>query len=207
MLCGAKLLLEGLSKSPRGIPHDTLAALQAKLDAAAAAIEEAVAARVGLAPADLQSAVLAHGADPTVSQLRDEIAALNVQVEIPLRDFTPVFVRVMTAQADALNALSGEMSSPSNLDACQEAEEQQAMKRALDSNIPLEIFKLNCAIHCRASSQFRQQLQRILQARTQQFIQWGCYAAAQRERSYMQLLGLSPSAPQSQRSPQFSRGF
>lgn len=176
------------SNSP--IQVSSVAGLQQQLDAAAASSEAQAAHRLGVKPSVLQRALLAYGSDPAVAQLQAQVTAMNLVLEIPLREFTPIFVRVMSAQADALNSLAKSCTSVAEIQAKQPVQEEQGMLQALEGHFPLCIFTMNCALHCQQSSQFRAQLQRILEARVEQFKQWGCFQAAAAERVYMSSLGI-----------------
>ena len=172
------------------IQLSSVGGLQQQLDSAAASCEAQAAHRLGVKPSALQQALLAHGGDPAVAALQDEVTNMNITLEVPLREFTPVFVRVMSAQADALNELARGCDSAADIQAKQSVHEERAMAKALGAGFPLCLFTLNCALHCQQSSQFRAQLQRILEARVEQFKQWGCFQAANAERTYMASLGI-----------------
>jgi len=193
---------EMLARSRRGGSSLQLSAIggfQEQLDGAAASGEEQACAALKVTATDLRKALLAHSGEPDVAKLQAEVAAMNVCVEIPLKQFTPVFVRVLSAQADAVNDLSQTCTSAKDIEKLQSVHEEQAMVQALGGEAPLCVFTLNCAIHCQQSSQFKAQLQRILAARAEQFKQWGCFEAAAKERAYMQMMGIRQSPQGAQR--------
>jgi hypothetical protein len=176
--------------APQANLRAALEQLQSKLTSQALKCESTVLSKLRVSPADLETALESFSNIKSVQEARMVLDSLGRPLVLPLQQFMPVFISVLSAQAEALSCIAGNITpaGSSALESQFAAAELQAMTGALGVVPSINVFYANCAVHSSENAQFRTQLQRILKARADQFSQWGCHKAAEEELSLLRQL-------------------